>query len=44
MCEIEVFMAILNLLHFYFYPKTSGSKICSFVDVVNEIPTYLIFT
>lgn len=44
MCENEVFVAILNLLHFYFYPKTSYFEIFSFFDVFNEIPKYLIFT
>lgn len=42
MCENEVFVAILNLLHFYFYPKTSYFEILSFFDVFNEIPKYLI--
>lgn len=44
MCEIEIFMAILNLLHFYFYPKTSCPEICIFFDIFNEIPRYFIFT
>lgn len=44
MCENEVFVAILNLLHFYFYQKTSYFEIFSFFDVFNEIPKYLIFT
>ena len=43
MCEIEVFVVILNLLHFYFYPKNSYSEIFSFFDIFNEIFKYLIF-